>query len=171
MNFDNLIKEKKKLITSLFFYNIIGTISKLHFTDKEVSANKLIAYYVKEAYNRMGDDNSESYFAVAMLLASVMRMTDPLPDTTMDRVLESDDLTDDDRISVCAGFIAKANYENDESLEDDYMKTLFDLLEDYSLPEEFRKVEKTHQSHKIYLNQIFPTTVRKQTKTNYYRTF
>ena len=150
MNFDNLIKEKKKLITSLFFYNIIRTIGKLHFTDKEVSANKLIAYYVKEAYNRMGDDNSESYFAVAMLLASVMRMTDPLPDTTMDRVLESDDLTDDDRISVCAGFIAKANYENDESLEDDYMKTLFDLLEDYSLPEDLEESKGSSKSQDLF---------------------
>lgn len=150
MNLDNLIKEKKKLITSLFFYNIIRTIGKLHFTDKEVSVNKLIAYYVKEAYNRMGDDNSESYFAVAMLLASVMRMTDPLPDTTMDRVLESDDLTDDDRISVCAGFIAKANYENDESLEDDYMKTLFDLLEDYSLPEDLEESKGSSKSQDLF---------------------
>ena len=150
MNLDNLIKEKKKLITSLFFYNIIRTIGKLHFTDKEVSVNKLIAYYVKEAYNRMGDDNSESYFAVAILLASVMRMTDPLPDTTMDRVLESDDLTDDDRISVCAGFIAKANYENDESLEDDYMKTLFDLLEDYSLPEDLEESKGSSNSQDLF---------------------
>ena len=150
MNIDNIIKRKNKLITSLFFYNIIRTIGKLHFTDKEVSVNKLIAYYVKEAYNRMGDDNSESYFAVAMLLASVMRMTDPLPDTTMDRVLESDDLTDDDRISVCAGFIAKANYENDESLEDDYMKTLFDLLEDYSLPEDLEESKSSSKSQDLF---------------------
>jgi len=94
---------------------------------------KLIAYYVKEAYKKLVDDNSEtyhSYFAVAILLASVMRMTDPLPDTTIDRILESDDLTDDDRISVCAGFISKAIYENDERLLDDYLKKLFDLLED-----------------------------------------
>ena len=42
MNIDNIIKRKNKLITSLFFYNIIRTIGKLHFTDKEVSVKKLI---------------------------------------------------------------------------------------------------------------------------------
>lgn len=133
MNIDNIIKRKNKLITSLFFINFIRDIGKLHFGDEECLPNKLIAYYVKEAYKKLVDDNSEtyhSYFAVAILLASVMRMTDPLPDTTIDRILESDDLTDDDRISVCAGFISKAIYENDERLLDDYLKKLFDLLED-----------------------------------------
>ena len=153
MNIDNIIKRKNKLITSLFFINFIRDIGKLHFGDEECLPNKLIAYYVKEAYKKLVDDNSEtyhSYFAIAILLASVMRMTDPLPDTTMDRVLESDDLTDDDRISVCAGFIAKANYENDESLEDDYMKTLFDLLEDYSLPEDLEESKGSSNSQDLF---------------------
>lgn len=122
---NKLIKNGMKADTNMFFRNIVSSIGNINL-DRDASVNEIIASYVKESTLCKLDESTDAlgnaYLSVAILLAFIERISSPLKKpSSIEDILDDDDLTMEDRIAECTGIVAKSIFEGHEERTDKYL--------------------------------------------------
>lgn len=125
LKINKLIKNGMKSDMNMFFRNIVSPIGNINL-DRDASVNEIIASYVKEStlckLDKSTDALGNAYLSVAILLAFIERISSPLKKpSSIEEILDDDDLTMEDRIAECTGIVAKSIFEGYEERTDKYL--------------------------------------------------
>ncbi len=125
LKINKLIKNGMKSDMNMFFRNIVSPIGNINL-DRDASVNEIIASYVKESTLCKLDESTDAlgnaYLSVAILLAFIERISSPLKKpSSIEEILDDDDLTMEDRIAECTGIVAKSIFEGYEERTDKYL--------------------------------------------------
>lgn len=153
---NNVIKANKKFETFMFIQRTVNLIGRLHFNN-EVSSSELITFYVKKAICSREEDGSgtlcRAYLSVAILLAFLNRLTSPFrTPSSIDEMLDMENLSLEDLVAESVGLIAKASFEGDEEKIEEYSEFMYDFADEL-LEEAFSVSEPLSDAEKAAISE------------------
>lgn len=138
---EKIFKNSKKAETFLFVQKMANSIGKLHF-DNDVTSNELIALYIKKAICSYAEDETgrlcRAYLNIAILLAFLNRMTTPFyTPSSIDELLDMENMTLEDMVAESVGLIAKAIFEDDSEKIEEYGHWMYEFADELLADEEW----------------------------------